>query len=149
MRGMTYPELVNAFKTCDLLPTVEAGEEVDLEEHGILMDGSVTAWVEKPNLGLTRRGNVSKLQRASVAMRPPQHSQQQGDTPQGEHKTISAPALLKPGTYPVETSATVRSASGAARCIASTRAARVSMHRFCVGPLGTQCGAMPQKHERG
>jgi hypothetical protein len=71
-QGMGYHELVDVFKTVELLPEFEEGDTIELEQPMLLMGGSVTAFVADRKLtNLKRLGSTrALLQRTSVL--PPQ-----------------------------------------------------------------------------
>ena len=108
--GATYAELMHAFKFASMLPTVEQGGHVVLEERAILMSGSVDAWVPAPKRpNLWRKGNTSRFQRISTSPVMAAGDSQGGNAAEGAYQTIEAPSLLEPGTYPAKAECSVRS----------------------------------------
>ena len=109
-KGMTFDELVHAFKSSQILPKVATGEDLHLDESAILMSGSVDAFVpavKRPDL--KRKGNLSRIARVSTnPVIAPAVARESARASAGSYQTIEAPAMLQPGTYPAKSDCSVR-----------------------------------------
>lgn len=116
MQGMSYHELVQAFKSAQIHPEHAAGDTLALSEPALLMRGSVSAFVPDRKLPNLRRVGSTRqmLRRASV--HPPRSrlspSTADATAPAevlgGRDIEIAAPTMLEAGSYPVLEDATVR-----------------------------------------
>jgi hypothetical protein len=107
-RGMPYAEVLQAFKQCKVLPTALKGTELQLTSPAVLMAGAVTAIVpvvSQPKLN--RDINFSMIRRQSIIS--PSQSRKGDDQAggSGEQRRITPPALLEPGSYPIDQDCTV------------------------------------------
>eukprot|EP00892_Ulva_mutabilis_P004618 jgi/Ulvmu1/2528/UM138_0033.1 len=104
MQGMSYVELVQAFKSAELHPELAAGETLTLGVPALLVKGAVTAFVPDRKLpNLARVGSTRQLlHRTSV--HPPRAAKGEGAAPEvrgGRDVEITAPTMLEAGSYPV------------------------------------------------
>lgn len=114
MQGMSYHELVQAFKSAELYPEHDAGDTLTLHEPALLLRGCISAFVPDRKLpNLKRVGSTRQLLRR-VSVHPPRASAAgpPGGPPQvegrgGRDVELAAPTMLEPGSYPVLEAAVV------------------------------------------
>lgn len=142
--GMSFAELVHAFKFSDVLPIVPSGGSVELDEPAILMSGTVEAFTpaaKRPNL--KRQGNLGAYlggARTPALLSP---ALARESAAEGRYEAIEAPALLETGSYPAKAECTVRAGRGPNCCgCAGYGAVQSACACLCIYVLSMLCACV-------